>query len=77
MRGKGLVARAIIKGQMASPNFTQVYAGLVAVINTKLPEIANLIIKRVILQFRRSYQRNNKVNKKLKFLIFCNKKFIF
>lgn len=39
LRGKGLLARSIIKAQMASPNFTHVYAALVAVINTKLPEI--------------------------------------
>ena len=51
LRGKGLLARAIIKAQMASPNFTHVYAALIAVINTKLPEIVQLIIKRVILQF--------------------------
>ena len=61
LRGKGLLARAIIKGQMASPNFTHVYVALISVINTKLPEIAYLIIKRVVLQFRRAYKRNNKV----------------
>ena len=36
---------------MASPNFTHVYAALLAVVNTKLPEIVNLVIRRVILQF--------------------------
>lgn len=46
---------------MASPNFTHVYSALVAVINTKLPEIINLLIKRVILQFQKAYKRNNKV----------------
>jgi pre-mRNA-splicing factor CWC22 len=61
LRGKGLLARAIIKAQMASPNFTHVYAALIAVINTKLPEIANLIIRRVVLQFQRAYKRNNKI----------------
>lgn len=70
MRGIGLVARAIIKAQMASPNFTHVYAALVAVLNTKLPDVANLIIRRVILQFRRALQRNNKLvcNATCKFL---------
>jgi pre-mRNA-splicing factor CWC22 len=61
MRGIGLVGRAVIKAQMASPNFTHVYAALVSVLNTKLPDIAHLIIRRVILQFRRAYQRNNKI----------------
>lgn len=49
MRGKGLVARAIIKSQMSAVTFTPIYAALIAVINTKLPEIANLVIRRVIL----------------------------
>lgn len=51
LRGKGLVARAIIRGQLASPNFTMVYAALVAVVNTKLPEIGLLVINRAVLQF--------------------------
>lgn len=34
---------------MASPNFTYVYAAVIAVVNTKLPEIGDLIIRRVIL----------------------------
>lgn len=46
---------------MASPNFTHVYAALIAVINTKLPEIGNLIIRRVMIQFKRSFERNNKI----------------
>ena len=49
LRGKGLLARAIIKAQMTSPNFTHIYAALIAVLNTKLPEIASLIIQRVVL----------------------------
>lgn len=46
---------------MASPNFTHVYAALIAVINTKLPEIGALILKRVMIQFRRAFERNNKI----------------
>lgn len=46
---------------MSSPNFTHVYTALLAVLNTKLPEIVSLVIKRVILQFRRAYKRNNRV----------------
>ena len=49
LRGKGLLTRAIIKAQMTAPNFTHVFTALIAVINTKLPEIVNLILKRVIL----------------------------
>ena len=49
LRGKGLLAKAIMKAQMASPTFTQVYAALLAALNTKLPEIVRLVINRVVI----------------------------
>ena len=61
LRAKGLLSRAIMKAQMASPGFTHVYAALIAVINTKLPDIVRLIINRVVIQFQRSFKRNNKI----------------
>jgi pre-mRNA-splicing factor CWC22 len=61
VRGRGLVCRAVLKAQMASPGFTHVYAALVAVLNTKLPELGELLLKRVIIGFRRAYKRNNKI----------------
>jgi pre-mRNA-splicing factor CWC22 len=61
VRGRGLFARAVIRAQMASPTFTHVYACLVALVNSRLPEIGDLIIRRVILQFRRAYKRNDKI----------------
>ncbi|CAB4031780.1 pre-mRNA-splicing factor CWC22 homolog, partial [Paramuricea clavata] len=60
VRGRGLLAQAIIKAQSSSPTFTHVYAALVSVINTKFPKIGELILRRLILLFRRSYRRNNK-----------------
>lgn len=61
VRGRGLLARAIMKAQLASPGFTHIYAALVAVLNTKLPENGDLIVKRVIVGFRRAYKRRDKV----------------
>jgi pre-mRNA-splicing factor CWC22 len=61
VRGRGLFVRALIRAQMASPGFTHVFVGLVAVINSKLPELGDLLIRRVILQFRRAYKRNDKI----------------
>ena len=49
-----------MKSQMASPSFTNIYAALAAVINTKFPEIGELLLTRVVLQFRRAYKRNDK-----------------
>jgi pre-mRNA-splicing factor CWC22 len=61
VRGRGLLARAIMKAQLASPGFTHVYAALVAVINTRMPEIGELIVHRVVVSFRRAYKRNDKI----------------
>lgn len=61
IRGRGLLCRAIIRAQMASPGFTHVYAALLAILNSKLPEIGELVLKRIVLQFRRAYRRNDKV----------------
>jgi pre-mRNA-splicing factor CWC22 len=60
IRGRGLLCRAILKAQLTSPEFTNVYAALIAVLNTKIPEIGEMILGRVILQFRKAFRRNDK-----------------
>ena len=50
--GRGVFCRSIMKSQLASPTFTPTYAALVAIINTKFPEIGELLLKRVISQVR-------------------------
>uniref|UniRef100_A0A7N6FKA2 Pre-mRNA-splicing factor CWC22 homolog n=1 Tax=Anabas testudineus TaxID=64144 RepID=A0A7N6FKA2_ANATE len=60
VRGRGLLARSVLQAQAASPIFTHVYAAVVAIINSKFPQIGELILKRLILSFRRSYRRNLK-----------------
>lgn len=61
VRARGLLARSIMKAQLASPGFTHIYAALVAVINTKMPENGELVVKRVVHRFRRAFQRGDKV----------------
>jgi hypothetical protein len=41
-----------MKSQMASPTYTPVFAALVAVVNTKFPEIGELLLHRLVLQAR-------------------------
>jgi len=60
VRGRGLLCRSLMKSQMVSPSFTPVYAALVAVINTKFPEIGELLLHRIVTQFKRSFRRNDK-----------------
>ena len=61
LRGRGLLAKSLLKGQLAAPNYTHVYTGLIAVINSKLPEVGSLIVSRNISQFQKAYRRNDKL----------------
>ncbi|XP_054471582.1 pre-mRNA-splicing factor CWC22 homolog isoform X2 [Anoplopoma fimbria] len=60
VRGRGLLARSVLQAQAASPTFTHVYSAVVAIINSKFPQIGELILRRLILAFRRNYRRNLK-----------------
>lgn len=60
IRGRGLLCRSIIQAQSASPKFTNVYAALIAVVNTKFPQVGELLIKRCVITFRKSFRRNDK-----------------
>ncbi|XP_068656524.1 uncharacterized protein [Aristolochia californica] len=60
IRGRGLFCRSCMKSQMASPGFTDVFAALVSVVNTKFPEVGNLLLRRIVLQLKRAYKRNDK-----------------
>ncbi|KAI8043434.1 hypothetical protein M5D96_004766 [Drosophila gunungcola] len=61
VRGRGLLSRSIIQAQAASPTFTHVYAALVSIINSKFPNIGELLLKRLVIQFRRAFRRNDKL----------------
>lgn len=60
VRGRGLLARSVLKSQLASPALSPVLAALVAVVNTKLPDVGALVLRRTVLQFRRAFRRNDK-----------------
>uniref|UniRef100_A0A5B6ZK31 MI domain-containing protein n=1 Tax=Davidia involucrata TaxID=16924 RepID=A0A5B6ZK31_DAVIN len=60
IRGRGLFCRSCMKSQMASPGFTDVFAALIAVVNTKFPEVGDLLLRRIVLQLKRAYKRNDK-----------------
>lgn len=62
IRARGLYCRSIMRAQAASLPFTPVFAALTAIINTKLPQIGELLLTRLVSQFRRSFKRNDKVS---------------
>ncbi|KAJ4558261.1 pre-mRNA-splicing factor cwc22 [Exophiala dermatitidis] len=60
VRGRGLFCRSIMKAQAASLPFTPIYAATVAVVNTKLPQVGELLLNRLVVQFRKAFKRNDK-----------------
>ncbi|RWA12405.1 hypothetical protein EKO27_g2712 [Xylaria grammica] len=60
IRGRGLFCRSIMKAQAASLPFTPVLAAMAAVVNTKLPRVGELLVKRLVMQFRKSFRRNDR-----------------
>ncbi len=61
VRGRGILVKSVMKAQAAALPFTAVYSAMLAVLNTKLPMIGELLLIRLIHQFRKSYRRNDKV----------------
>ena len=59
--GMGLFCKGIMKAQATSPSFTNVFACLVAIINSKMPEVGHLLMVRVITNFQKGYKRNDKI----------------
>lgn len=60
VRGRGLYSRSIMRAQAASLPFTPIYAAITAIINTKLPQIGELLLTRLIVQLRKAFKRNDK-----------------
>ena len=60
VRGRGLFCRSIMKAQAASLPFTPIYAAMAAIVNTKLPQVGELLLNRLIVQFKKAFKRNDK-----------------
>ena len=60
VRGRGLFCRSIMKAQAASLPFTPIYAAMTAIVNTKLPQVGELLTTRLITQFLKAFKRNDK-----------------
>ncbi|KAH8781495.1 hypothetical protein F5883DRAFT_600122 [Diaporthe sp. PMI_573] len=60
VRGRGLFCQSIMKAQAASLPFTPIYAAMVSIVNTKLPAVGELLVKRLVLRFRKAFRRNDK-----------------
>ncbi|MEN2499347.1 MAG: pre-mRNA-splicing factor cwc22, variant 2 [Marteilia pararefringens] len=58
IRCRGLLVRSLIINQDYSPMYSNIYAALVSVINTKLPQIGELLLKRLVMNFKLYYGGN-------------------
>ena len=56
----GLFCRSIQRSQAQALPFSPVYAAMVAIVNTKLPQVGELLVKRLIVQFKKAFKRNDK-----------------
>ncbi|KAK3114836.1 pre-mRNA-splicing factor cwc22 [Teratosphaeriaceae sp. CCFEE 6253] len=60
VRGRGLFCRSVMKAQAVSLPFTPILAAMAAIVNTKLPQVGELLVHRLIVQFRKAFRRNDK-----------------
>ncbi|KAI0986869.1 hypothetical protein GJ496_008037 [Pomphorhynchus laevis] len=60
IRGRGLLVKCCMKAQDSSQAFTHVFAALCAIVNTKFPQIGDLLLRRLTDQFKKAFRRNDK-----------------
>lgn len=60
VRGMGLVCRSFMRAQLVSSDFTAVFASIIAAINTRVPEIGELILFRLVAQLKRGMEESDR-----------------
>jgi pre-mRNA-splicing factor CWC22 len=60
IRMRGVLCKSVLLAAVSAPKYSDVYAALIAVINSKLPQVGELMIKRSILAFRRYFKQRDK-----------------
>ncbi|KAK1677486.1 hypothetical protein QYE76_038334 [Lolium multiflorum] len=60
VRGRGLLCRALLRSQAACPAFTDVFAAIAAVVNSKIPDVGRLLLVRLVIRLRRAHATGDK-----------------
>jgi pre-mRNA-splicing factor CWC22 len=60
VRMRGVFAKSLLQASLSNHLYAPVYASCVAVLNSKLPEIGELVVARAILSFRTLYRRKDR-----------------
>ena len=58
-RGRGVFCKAIMRSQEANPEMSDLFAALASVINRQFPSVGLLLLKRLMIQWRRYYGRKH------------------
>ncbi|GAV29214.1 hypothetical protein PMKS-002696 [Pichia membranifaciens] len=59
-RGRGALCKSIMNSQQLSTAYTDVYSSLVSVLNSKIPEVGSLLIRRLIVKYKILLRREDK-----------------
>lgn len=70
IRARGVFVKTILRHQLASPALSPVFACLIAIIGSRLPQVAELLVARLIAQLKAAYENQDRV------LCFATAKFI-
>ncbi|CDW53733.1 MA3 and MIF4G domain containing protein [Trichuris trichiura] len=60
IRGRGIFVRAIMQAQSFAQPYSFIMAALAAVVNSKFPAVGELLLHRLLSQFKRAFKRNDR-----------------
>ncbi|KAK6590214.1 hypothetical protein RS030_172682 [Cryptosporidium xiaoi] len=61
VRGRGVLVNCIIKAQLSSQFYTSVISCLSAILNYNIPDFGSLLVRRLINQFRKSFEISDRL----------------
>lgn len=61
VRARGVLVKTLLRAQLASPDLSSVFACLIAVIGSRLPQVTELLVARLIAQWRAAYANQDRV----------------
>lgn len=60
IRARGVLCKTLLRAQFGSPGLTDVFAALIAVINSRMPAVIELFIARLVAQLREAYETQDR-----------------
>lgn len=60
IRANAILVKTLLRAQLASPDLSPVFACLISVIGSRLPQVTELLVARLIAQFKLAYQNQDR-----------------